>query len=651
MLGGLREANEARKRARAGVPPADPPALPLFAGKRATRVEPGGLGLLTNMDQSSRDLLASLAYLLIGAALVALFIHVGDTYMNGFALQLGSLGPPTPDYVLFTAFWMLLGGPAAFRLALGFARLVEAPRLAGVFSALKPPRDSVWIFAVATLAVVIPLGLRELLLGTAPMTDDEGAYEFMARLLASGRLYAQSPPLKEHFDIHFMVNDGKYYSHYFLGWPALMVPGIWLGIPKHLGALYSGALVAGLFLVVRRVAGPAWARLATVVCLTSVLFMVGAATQLSHVPCAALLVWFSLAVLRSRDADRPPWIHAAVAVLYVVAFWVRPMTAFGIGVPFLVHWFVGTLRLSRRQRWLGWLSFSIVAAVGAAGFLAVNWVQNGSPFSVAYQTYLAYTRQNGYAFSPFSAAYDTSVSAFEFDVGPMLAGFAGTLYRVNSGAFGWPSCLLPAFLAWSAPRTRLWWWCLGWYTLTHLPVEGAGVDTFGPIKTTEIIVVLLILAMAGLSHAQESLGRLEGLPSWLNPRLPMALGVALVFVNLIGYVPPRIAAVARVAKAVTAAERTLEANGVSRALVFNGERRAPQCASWPTHHYVLQRPYNSPGFTDPILWVNHLDPVRDAALRARYPDRPAYYLTWQKCLPVFTPFELMRFPEKSDKKR
>ncbi len=603
------------------------------------------------MDRRSRDLLASLALLLAGAALVALFIHVGDTYMGGFALQLGSLGPPTADYVMFTAYWMLLGGPAVVLLALGWSRFTAAPLLARFLAAFKPPRDSVWIFAVTTLAVVIPLGLRELLLGTAPLTDDEGAYEFMARLLASGRLYADSPPLKEHFDIHFMVNDGKYYSHYFLGWPALMVPGIWLGIPKHVGALYSGVLVAGLFLVVRRVAGAAWARLATVVYLTSVLFMVGAATQLSHVPCAALLIWFSLAVLRSRDADSPRWIHAAVAVLYVIAFWVRPMTAFGIGVPFLVHWFSGTLRLSRQQRWLGWTSFFIVAAVGAAVFLAVNHAQNGSPFSVAYQAYLSYTRRNGYAFSPFSAAYDTSVSAFEFDVGPMLAGFAGTLYRVNSGAFGWPSCLLPVFLAWNAPRTRLWWRCLGWYTLTQLPVEGSGVDTFGPIKTTEIIVVLLILAMAGLSHAQDSLGRIEGLPSWLNPRLPMALGVGLVFVNLVGYAPPRIAAVARVAKAVTAAERTLEANGVSRALVFTGTRRTPLCASWPPRHFVLQRPYNSPGFADPVLWVNHLDPARDAALRARYPDRPAYYLTWDKCLPVFTPFELMRFSEKGDKKR
>ncbi len=603
------------------------------------------------MDQSRRDLLASLAYLLAGAALVALFIHVGDAHLGGFALQLGSLGPPTADYVMFTAYWMLLGGPAALLLALGFARLSAASRLAGVVAAFKPPRDSVWMVAVTTLAVVIPLGLREFLLGTAPMTDDEGAYEFMARLLASGRLYTDSPPLKEHFDIHFMVNDGKYYSHYFLGWPALMVPGIWLGIPKQLGALYAGALVAGIFLVVRRVAGVAWARLATVVCLTSVLFMVGAATQLSHVPCAALLVWFSLAVLRSRDADPPPWIHAAIAVLYVVAFWVRPMTAFGIGVPFLAHWFVGTRRLPQRTRWLSWFSFSIVATVGAAAFLAVNQAQNGSFFSVAYQAYLTYTRQNGFAFSPFSADYDTSVSAFEFDVGPMLAGFAGTLYRVNSGAFGWPSCLLPVFLAWSAPRVRIWWWCLGWYTLTHLPVEGAGVDTFGPIKTTEIIVVLLVLAMVGLSRVKESLLRVEGLPAWLSPRLPMAFGVALIFVNLIGYVPPRIDAVARVAKAVTVAERTLEANGVRRALVFTGKRRTPLCASWPTRHYVLQRPYNSPSFADPVLWVNHLDPVRDAALRARYPDRPAYYLTWERCLPVFTPFELMRFPERSEKRR
>ncbi len=601
------------------------------------------------MDRQTRHLITSFVLLLAGAAVAALFLHASDTIVDAYALSLGAVGAPTRDYVVFTAFWMVLGGPATLLLALSFARFAGAPQLSRLAAALVPPRDSVWMAGAATLAVAIPLGLREVLLRGAPLTDDEGAYEFMARLLMHGRLYADSPPLKEHFDIHFMINDGKYYSHYFVGWPALMAPGVWLGIPKQVGAVYSGVLVVGLFLVVRRVAGAEWARLATIVYLSSTLFMVGAATQLSHIPCAAVLIWLTLAVLRSRDEAAPPWMDVAIAVLFVVAFFTRPMTAIGIGAPFLVHWGVGTVRLpSRRRRW-AWLSFAFVAALGVAAFLAVNQVQNGSPFRVAYQAYLAYTKQNAFAFSPFKASDDRPVSAFQFAVGPMLAGFAGSIYRVNCGAFGWPSCLVPVSLAWRAPRTRIWWWCLGWYTLTSLPVEGTGVDTFGPIKATEISVILLVLAMAGMAQVQHWLARVEGwarastdrIPCWWTPRVAPALAIALVFTNLIGYVPPRVAAIARVAKAVTLAEATLEQHGIERALVFTGKRRVPMCASSPTRHFVLQRPYNSPDFADSVLWVNRLDPARDAALRVRYADRPAFYLTWDECRPVFTPFETM----------
>ncbi|MBN1609746.1 MAG: hypothetical protein JW940_24145 [Polyangiaceae bacterium] len=593
------------------------------------------------MNPRTRDLLVVLAYLVAGATLVALYIHYGDRHADGYDLRLGSWSAPTPDYVVWTAFWMLLGAPAALLLALGFARLG-----ASLLSRLRPPSDSVWMVGVATLAVAIPLGLRELVLGGAPLTDDEGAYEFMARLLASGRLYTDSPPLKEHFDIHFMVNNGKYYSQYFLGWPALMVPGVLVGIPKHIGALYSGALVVGLFLTVRRVVGVAWARLATVVYLTSVLFMMGAASQLSHIPCAAVSVWFMLAVLRSRDESAPGGIHAAVAVLFVIAFFMRPMTAVGVDAPFLVYWAVGTARLSRRSRWWAWGSLSVVALVGAAAFLAVNYVQNGSPLRVAYQAYLDYSRQNHYAFSPYDAEHDPDLPSLHSTLGPMLATFAGTLYRANSGLFGWPSCLLPVVLAWGAPRTRIWWWGLGWYALTSVPAMGVGIDTFGPIKATEEALVILVLAMAGLAQLKDFLVRIAGLPRWASPELPMALGVALVVLNLVGYVPPRLAAVARVASAVTLSERMLAAKGVRRALVFVRER-VPQCASVPTRHFVLQRPYNTPGFVDPILWVNRLDPRRDAALRVRYSDRPAYVIEWNHCTPSLVPFEQASLREVS----
>ena len=102
---------------------------------------------------------------------------------------------------------------------------------------------------------------------------------FAARLLAAGKLSVPSPPLKLFFDHGFFINDGRLRPFGFLGWPALMAPGVWLGIPGLMNAVYFAASVPPLFLSARTLLGSAWARLALLLWVSSPFLIALAATE------------------------------------------------------------------------------------------------------------------------------------------------------------------------------------------------------------------------------------------------------------------------------------------------------------------------------------------------------------------------------------
>src|SRR5258708_25289994 len=177
----------------------------------------------------------------LGAALALVaFYLVGIAYLDGFTLDLGSVDFPAPRYLTFVALWTLFGGLAAGLLAIAVSRLVGSPlhieRLTAQWYAVSDRRFLIWTCGAA---FTIPLFLRFWVLQQAPLADDESPYRFAAELLASGRLWAASPPLKVFFDQNFMINDGRLYPVYFLGWPVILALGVRIGAPAILNPLLS----------------------------------------------------------------------------------------------------------------------------------------------------------------------------------------------------------------------------------------------------------------------------------------------------------------------------------------------------------------------------------------------------------------------------
>jgi hypothetical protein len=579
------------------------------------------------------------------ALVLAAFHLVGNVFLNGFRLDLGSLNFPTARYLSLVAFWMPFGTLSAGLLTVALARSraphAEPGRLAAGWAALSDRRFLLW---TCTAALLIPLAIRRWLLHGAPLTDDEAAYRFGAELLASGRLWVQSPPLKLFFEQNFMINDGRLYPVYFLGWPALMAPGVWIGAPGLMNPIMSALTVPPLYRALGHFTGRQWARVGVLLFLASPFLQVAAATALSHTSCLMALAWCLWMYVRATRDHASARDHAGFAFAFALAFCIRPQSAVPIGLPLLVSWALGLARLDGRRRLRALVAFSVPSATLAILFLGSLWAQNGSPWRVGYVRYGQYMFENQFRFTTFRAIDLTAVPGFDFsELGPAVARTATGLFRLNADLFGWPASL--TLIAFAVPifgaRVRLLWAMSGSYLLLQFFQRDWGIDTFGPVHAFEIALPVLGLTIAGAKTLGERLTWQErggaDASAGSRVRFAPALVAALMVTTWLGFVPVRLEGVRQIAAHLNTALQAPARAGIDRAVVFTPFPFAPPCGATPKH-FVLFRPVNDPDLANDILWVNHVSLDEDRRLVETLGDRPGYLMRWtSKCDVALTP--------------
>lgn len=581
----------------------------------------------------------SAAWPVAASALALLaFWAVGWTFLDSYLLDLGSMTVPAPRHRAFLFFWTLLGSLAAILLAVGLTRVLTllgagqpapARRPSGRLAALWP-----LLFALAATATAATI--RILVLRGAPLTDDESAYRFMALVLASGRLSVESPPLKAFFDRVFMINDGRFYAQYFLGWPALMVPGVRFGATGFMNAIYSGLTVAAIFGIARRLAGDSAAKAACVIYLASPMVAVGAATEMAHPSCTMALAFSLYCLLRARESFTAWWAHAGVAFSFGAAFMNRPTSALGIGLPILGWWLVTLFEHSSRRRARALASFALPAVLMAAIFFGVNTAQNGSPLKTSYARAQEYMREVNYVNVGWSAEHPPE-TLHEYllprgDLAKPLANTTVALVRLTFDLFGSPLLLVLVGLAWAVRSARVAWSSVACFVAVHFFVADSGVDTYGPVHFFELSLPLLLLCGIGYARLRELSAR------WwpqLTPAWTSALLASLLLASLAGFVPVRLASVRRVADNVNMPADAVRQAGLTNAVVFTAGLFTPQECAAPTRHFVYFRPNNDPALKNDILWVNHLGWEVDHDLMKYFPGRAGYLLQWNGCRPKF----------------
>ncbi|WP_408889444.1 ArnT family glycosyltransferase [Myxococcus faecalis] len=562
-----------------------------------------------------------------------------ESQFNGFILNLGSINMPTHRWLVMAALLAFLGLPMAAFVAVAGARWVTDEQLASWRTAWREYPDRRSVMLAAVLGALIPLAVQASVLRYSPVVDDEASYQFAAELLASFRLWVPAPPMKLFFDNGFMViNDGKMYSQYFLGWPFLMAFGVKLGMPWLVNPVLSGATAVGLFLLARRWWGSGWGRVAVALYLVSPLTMIGAATLMSHTSAIFALTWMLYWVERLQDSQRPHAASAWVALFFCLAFWIRPAVGLGLGAPFLVLWCVRAWRLSGVERWKQALLFVLVALPLGGLFLLTNHELNGSPWLTGYHAAARYAEENGYRFVSFgpSQVQRDSFLYFFTDTSWVLATgrMVLALFRLSVDGFGWPLGFLFVFLARGAPAR---WLVAGLvsFCVIHLPVADPGVDTFGPVHYSELMLPTVLLSTGGL----------RTLWQWASERalgavVPAAL-VGLVCVCVTMFLPPRIITLRKLVADVLRPRYIVERDVPENSVVFVPPGFAPPCRSAPANHFVFFRKNNHPDRDDPILWLNHVSVERDRQfLQSVYPQRSGFLMSvGRDCVPRIVPLE------------
>lgn len=571
--------------------------------------------------------------MLVGLGLVVAFYLLGTHGANQYRLDLGEIEYLRPQYRRFLLYYLVFGLLIVLLFTMGLARAAVTPtgeRLRRLWLAFD---DSRFLLYATALGFMVPATIRTVVLQGAPVTDDESAYRFSADLLLSGRLYVDSPVLKLFYDRSFVVNDGRYYTQYFMGWPALMAPFRLLGLEGYANSVYLAATVPGMYYVGSSLTGRAWGRLGVLLLLLSPLVTIASATALSHTTCLCALTWTAAAVIRiDRDPRAPWWVHFVVGLGFSIAFFVRPQSTIGIGLPLLLWWARGLQAAPDRATMVrGGVAFLVPSVLLGAAFLAVNWAQNGSPLDVAYQAYQRYVAINDYRFTHFKPAVDGKISNIDVGApGPAVARNGEALTRLAFAALGHPVLLFTGLAAIRVRASRPWWTMLALHGALNFFLSDSGVDVVGPVHHTELVLPFIVLVtMAGrkLGRTAVRIGRGGRAPlSRMLVAAPAAVVVACMLTSVLCYLPVRLRNIARLADNILIPFRDAEAAELDNAVVFAPRPFAPPCGIEPANHHVFWWPLNSPDFDDPILWVNHVSHEDDLLLMTQYPGRTPYLM-------------------------
>ncbi|MCO4772027.1 MAG: hypothetical protein KDA24_18490 [Deltaproteobacteria bacterium] len=531
------------------------------------------------------------------------FVQSGLVALDGFVLDLGELDWPAPRHRVFLLMVGLYGGLVA-------AGGTLALRGRDWLAALEQPSDRAWLWATTGGALLLALAVHYGVLGGMAITDDEPAYRFGAELLLTGRVSAPPPPLPLHFAHPMVVITEGWHPAYFLGFPALLAPFVALGVGGLANPVLAALTIPGLSSVLEEVAGRRWGRAALLVWVLAPMPLFLAGTGLSHTACLCALTWTAWAVARTRSGGlqgrHALAAHGLAGLAFSVAFFVRPVSALLIGGPLLVAW--GVDAVQRRDLRAG--AAAGPALMLATLFLAVNAIQNGSPWLPSYVAGADYHAANGFRFVMPSAP-DAAVLAVALSPVAALEQTAAGLLRLNFAAFGWPCSFL--FLAFA--RNRLWWAAMIGGLAGAALVLDVGFDTFGPVHYSEVMLPLIVLTALGLAGAARRHG----------DQTTGAVLLGLFLVSLALYWPVRAANAHRIAGSV---ERPIaHVEDLDDAVVFAmWPFSAQNCDIAPTRHLRLARPLPHPDLVGPVVWANHITLPSDRRLVQTFPGRTGYLL-------------------------
>lgn len=247
---------------------------------------------------------------------------------------------------------------------------------------------------VAAILCLISLGASAWVSTTVfdrlPHVEDTVAFLFQAKTIASGHLLATPPKLPVFFQIPFvLIHNGHWFGKYPPGYPMVLSLGVLFGHPWLLNPIVGALDIALVYIAGRRLFDAWTGVLAGALLVSSPFFLLQSGSFMSH----TVTLFWSLSFLllfESTRRTRSIWKGLLAGIAIGMLFISRPLTAVGIGIPFIVWALIEIARNWGRLREYG----SIVAGFVpfGLGMLAYNVMTTGHPTEFAYVLWWPYDK-------------------------------------------------------------------------------------------------------------------------------------------------------------------------------------------------------------------------------------------------------------------
>lgn len=211
-----------------------------------------------------------------------------------------------------------------------------------------------------------------------PRLDDGMAALFQARLFARGRITMPLPEDPGFFKVFGVLGAEEGLDHwcgmYPPGWPLLLTPGVWLGVPWLVNPILGGLLVVTISELGRNYYGERVGRVAALLAIPSPFVAVLSGLHLSHIATALSLGLCLLSLRQLWSTTRWIW-GGAAGLLWGLAFLCRPLDAVILGAIFALGFLTPPERLSRC--WRGIVAGLVMALLAVGVQLAFQQVITG----------------------------------------------------------------------------------------------------------------------------------------------------------------------------------------------------------------------------------------------------------------------------------
>lgn len=171
-----------------------------------------------------------------------------------------------------------------------------------------------------------------------PHLEDEFAYLYQARIFEHGDVVIDSPDPRRAYWQPFLIDyEGKRFGKYPPGWPLLLAFGTGTQIPWVVNVYFAGLTIAIVYRFGRELYDESTGIIAALLLAISPISLLLSGTLMSHTPALFFTTLFMYSLWRIELGRRMLWWGFLGGISLGINIAMRPLTAVGIALPFVIY--------------------------------------------------------------------------------------------------------------------------------------------------------------------------------------------------------------------------------------------------------------------------------------------------------------------------